>query len=112
MFTLLCGASKSFMKALKAFIKTFEALQRSVKIKIQKFRKFFVFSTWARSIARGPSSLQVRCDDRGQYSRFRLKKKQLLPYLLPDMLNTYQREIKLFELSQDTNIKELKVRKN
>ena len=33
-FTLLCGASKSFMKALKALIKPFEAAQRSVKIKI------------------------------------------------------------------------------
>ena len=35
-FILLCGASKGFMKALKAlkaFIKTFEAPQRSVKIK-------------------------------------------------------------------------------
>ena len=32
-FTLLCGASKNFMKALKAFIKPFEAPQRSVKIK-------------------------------------------------------------------------------
>ena len=33
-FTLLCGVSKGFMKALKAFIKPFEAPQRSVKIKI------------------------------------------------------------------------------
>ena len=33
-FTLLCGASKGFMKALKAFIKPFEAPQRRVKIKI------------------------------------------------------------------------------
>ena len=32
-FTLLCGASKGFMKALKAFIKHFEEPQ-SVKIKI------------------------------------------------------------------------------
>ena len=32
--TLLCVASKGFMKALKAFIKAFEATQRSVKIKI------------------------------------------------------------------------------
>ena len=31
---LLCGASKSFMKALKAFKKPFEAPQRIVKIKI------------------------------------------------------------------------------
>ena len=31
---LLCGASKGFMKAFKAFIKPFEAPQRSVKIKI------------------------------------------------------------------------------
>ena len=33
-FTLLSGASKDFMKALKAFIKPLEASQRSVKIKI------------------------------------------------------------------------------
>ena len=32
--TLLCGASKGLMKGLKAFIKPFEAPQRSVKIKI------------------------------------------------------------------------------
>ena len=32
--TLLCGASKGFMKAFKAFIKPFEAPQRSVEIKI------------------------------------------------------------------------------
>ena len=34
-FLLLCGALKGFMKALKAFIKPFEAPQRSVKIKIE-----------------------------------------------------------------------------
>ena len=33
-FTLLCGASKGFMKALKAFIKPFQAPQRTVKINI------------------------------------------------------------------------------
>ena len=33
-FTLLCNASKGFMKALKAFIKPFEAPQGSVKTKI------------------------------------------------------------------------------
>ena len=33
-FTLLCGASKGFMKAVKALIKPFEAPQRIVKIKI------------------------------------------------------------------------------
>ena len=32
-FTLFCGASKGFMKVLKAFIKSFEAPQRSVKMK-------------------------------------------------------------------------------
>ena len=32
-FTLLCGASNSFMKVLKAFTKPFKAPQRSVKIK-------------------------------------------------------------------------------
>ena len=41
-FTLLCDASKSFMKALKTFIKPFEAPQRRVKIKIQV--NFFPFS--------------------------------------------------------------------
>ena len=34
-FTLPCGASKGFIKTLQAFIKTFEAAQRSEKIKIQ-----------------------------------------------------------------------------
>ena len=33
-FTLLCGVSKGFIKVFKAFIKPFEASQRSVKIKI------------------------------------------------------------------------------
>ena len=33
-FTLLCGATKGFMRAFKGFIKPFEASQRSVKIKI------------------------------------------------------------------------------
>ena len=32
--TLLCGTTKGFMKAFKAFIKPFESTQRSVKIKI------------------------------------------------------------------------------
>ena len=33
-FALLCGTSKGLIKALKSFIKPFEALQRSVKIEI------------------------------------------------------------------------------
>ena len=33
-FTLLCDASKGFMKALKVLIKPFEAPRRSVEIKI------------------------------------------------------------------------------
>ena len=32
--SFFCGASKGFMKVYKAFIKPFEASQRSVKIKI------------------------------------------------------------------------------
>ena len=36
-FTLFCGASKGFMKALKAFIKPFEAPQRIVKKKYFNF---------------------------------------------------------------------------
>ena len=41
-FTLRCGASKGFMKTFKAFIKPFEAPQKSVKIKIQIIFFFFV----------------------------------------------------------------------
>ena len=33
-FTFLCGATNSFMKALKAFVKRFKEPQQSVKIKI------------------------------------------------------------------------------
>ena len=33
-FTLLCDASKGFMKTLKAFIKLFEAPQGIIKIKM------------------------------------------------------------------------------
>ena len=33
-FTFLCGSSKGFMKAFKAFIKPFETPQRNVKINI------------------------------------------------------------------------------
>ena len=33
-FTFLCGATKGFMKALKAFVKRFKEPQQSVKIKI------------------------------------------------------------------------------
>ena len=32
--TLLCGASKAFMKAYKAFLKPLEAPQKSVRMKI------------------------------------------------------------------------------
>ena len=38
-FTLPCGASKGFMKTLKAFIKPFKEPQRSVKI---KFKLIFI----------------------------------------------------------------------
>ena len=34
-FTLLCGVSKGFMNALKAFMKPFEAPEGSMKIEIQ-----------------------------------------------------------------------------
>ena len=44
-FTLLCGISKGFhKKTLKAFIKPFEAPQRSVKIKINKIELCFSFA--------------------------------------------------------------------
>ena len=33
-FTLLCGASKGFMKALNAFVKPFKGSERIVKIEI------------------------------------------------------------------------------
>ena len=39
--TLLCGASKGSMKALKAFIKPYETPQRSWKIKnLRQFSRF------------------------------------------------------------------------
>ena len=38
-FTFLCGASEGFTKILKAFIKPFEAPQRSAEI---KFKLFFI----------------------------------------------------------------------
>ena len=41
MFTLLCPTSKGFKKALRAFIKPFEAPQKSVKVKIQINLLFF-----------------------------------------------------------------------
>ena len=41
---LRCGASKGFMKALKAFIKPFEALQGSVKIEI--YANFYFKTTF------------------------------------------------------------------
>ena len=40
-FTPLFGASKGFTKALKAFIETFDAPQRILKIKILSY--FFLF---------------------------------------------------------------------
>ena len=33
-FSVLCGASKGFLKVFKTFIKPFEASQRSVKVSI------------------------------------------------------------------------------
>ena len=50
MFTLICGASKSFRKALIAFINFFEAPQRSVKIKI---KLNFYFSETFRNASDG-----------------------------------------------------------
>ena len=41
-FTLLCGAAKSFLKTFRALIKPFEAPQRSVKI----FNFIFFSSSW------------------------------------------------------------------
>ena len=42
--TLLCGASKGFMKAFKAFIKPFEGPQRSTQLS-----EMHVVSNWTRS---------------------------------------------------------------
>ena len=56
-FTLLCGASKGFMKAFKAFIKPFEALQRSVKIKI--YVNFFSSS----GIGVGRVNKDIKCEN-------------------------------------------------
>ena len=43
--TLLCGASKGFMMALKAFIKPFEVRQRSAEIK--SLYNFLKYTRWA-----------------------------------------------------------------
>ena len=43
-FTLPCAASKGFRKALKDFLKSLEAPQRSLKM---KFKLFFFFN-WDR----------------------------------------------------------------
>ena len=40
-FTLLCGASKGFMKTFKVFTKPFEAPQRSIKKTFKAFIKPF-----------------------------------------------------------------------
>ena len=48
-FTFLCGASKGYMKAFKAFIKPFKASQRSVKIK-NEVRFFSSFKIGTRRI--------------------------------------------------------------
>ena len=56
-FTLLCGASKSFLKAFKALIKPFEAPQRSVKIKISL--KFFSLSGIGTGRVPGPTFLKA-----------------------------------------------------
>ena len=45
MFTLFGGAQKGFMKVLKAFIKPFEAPQRSVKMKKKHSNTTFYFNT-------------------------------------------------------------------
>ena len=42
-FTLLCVASKGFMKTLKAFIKRFETQQGSVKVKIKLIFIYYNF---------------------------------------------------------------------
>ena len=49
-FKILCGASKGFMKALKAFIKPFEVRQRSVKIKVYLNFYFNITLTNAQDI--------------------------------------------------------------
>ena len=46
-FILLCGASKSFIKAFKALVKPFEVPQRSLKIKI--FVNFYFDTTFANA---------------------------------------------------------------
>ena len=70
-FTLLCGPSKGFMKALKAFIKSFEAPQRSVKIKI----KLVFFS----SSGIGAQRVKLMAMNKKMYTFMLL----LLPHFIP-----------------------------
>ena len=51
--TILCGPAKGFMKALKAFIKLFEAPQKNMKIKISVNFYFDITSWNARAIWQG-----------------------------------------------------------
>ena len=53
-FILLCGVSKGFMKSLVALIKTFEAPQRSVKVKAEF--NFFSSSGILRGVFLRPSA--------------------------------------------------------
>ena len=50
-FTLLCGVSKGFLKAFKAFKKPFEAPQRSAKIK--KINFYFNTTFWNAQRGKG-----------------------------------------------------------
>ena len=59
--TLLCGASKSFMKALKTFIKPFEAPQGSVKIKIS-FNFYFNTAFRNERAFRGKKSMSFKLE--------------------------------------------------
>ena len=65
---------------------------------------------FTRGLKYGPS-LQSRCDDQGQYSRYRWKNSYYCIYS-KDILKTYQRENKLFEFSRYTNREKLRKRKN
>ena len=55
-FTLLCRASEGFMKALKAFVKPFEASKRSGKIKIE-VNFYFDITFWNARDEKGFTSV-------------------------------------------------------
>ena len=84
-FTLLCGASKGFMKGLKAFMKPFETPQRSVKIKIWLT---FCLSQYNFQKCTGREGLKQSLN----YTELSSKNSHILDLVNPSMQKDYETE--------------------